>query len=183
VIASLTAKPKYYGEAGWERVPTATNRKEMTLDDFDRKLLSLIRLGHLYMSDLTDTMGVDSKQSGASIDKLDMGGYIVRAGMRGSKFYTFEITEKGIKALPQLSELEQIMAFEGLTPMYAELLSLVKDSPEKQAEFVKKHAIKSMHMAAISSHLTRLGYIKEKGLFKRRLEITEKGTFAVAKYA
>ena len=33
VLASLTGKPKYYGESGWERVPTATNRKDVKLDD------------------------------------------------------------------------------------------------------------------------------------------------------
>lgn len=183
VIASLTAKPKYYGEAGWERIPTDTNRQEIVLDDFDREMLSLIRLGHLHMSDLTDTMGVDSKNSGAAIEKLDMGGYIVRAGMRGSKFYTFSITKKGIKALPTLSGQEQAMAIEGLTPLYTKLLLILKDSPDKQAEFINKNEIKSMHMAAISSHLTRQGYIKEKGLFKRRLAITKKGAAAVAKYA
>jgi SSS family solute:Na+ symporter len=40
-----------------------------------------------------------------------------------------------------------------------------------------------MHMAAISSHLTRQGYIVEKGLFKRKLRITQQGLDAVTKFA
>jgi SSS family solute:Na+ symporter len=40
-----------------------------------------------------------------------------------------------------------------------------------------------MHMAAISSHLTRQGYIVEGALFKRKLRLTEKGMAAAAKYA
>lgn len=183
VLASLTAKPKYYGQAGWERVPTATNRKDVKLDDTDRKILEMIRLGHCYMADLTDALGVDSKTSGASIENLDQGGYIVRAGLSGSKFYTFSITEKGLAALPALSGAEAEMAKEGLNPLYVELLKVVKDNPEKQADFIQKNGIKSMRMSSICSHLTRQGYIIEGGLFKRKLSVTEKGAAAVRKYA
>lgn len=183
VIASLTAPPKYYGEAGWERVPNANNRKNVTLDATDKQVLELIRLGHCYMADLTDAMGVDSKTSGASIEKLDQGGLIVRAGMSGSKFYEFSITEKGAAALPQLSGKEAEMAKECLCPLYVELLKIVKDNPARQAEFLQKNGIKSMKMSSICSHLTRQGYIVEKGLFKRKLAITDKGAAAAGKYA
>ena len=183
VIGSLCGKPKYYGQAGWERVPTATNRKDVTLDATDKQILEMLRVGHCYMSDLTDALGVDSKTSGASIEKLDQGGYLVRAGMTGSKFYTFSITEKGLAALPALTGTEAEMAKDDLNPMYVELLKIVKDHPEKQAEFLKEHEIKSMRMSSICSHLTRQGYIIEGGLFKRKLRVTEKGAAAVAKYA
>ena len=183
VLASLTGKPKYYGQSGWERVPTATNRKDVKLDDTDRKILEMIRLGHCYMADLTDALGVDSKTSGASIENLDQGGYIVRAGLSGSKFYTFSITEKGVAALPALTGAEAEMAKEGLNPLYLGLLKVVMENPENQAEYIQKNGIKSMRMSSICSHLTRQGYIIEGGLFKRKLSVTEKGAAAVRKYA
>ena len=183
VIGSFFGKPKYYGKAGWERVPTASNRIDVTLDDFDKQVLSLIRLGHCYQADITDYMGVDSAKASASVEKLDQGGLIVRAGMTGTKFYTYSITEKGEAALAPLAGAEAEMAKDKLCPLYVELLSIVKNNPEKQAEFVKKHEIASMKMAAISSHLTRQGYIIEGGLFKRKLRITDKGSAAVAKYS
>ena len=74
------------------------------------------------------------------------------------------------------------MIKEGLTPLYVQLLKIVKDTPEKQAEFLQKNGIKSMRMSSISSHLTRHGYIVEGGLFKRKLCITDKGRTAVQKY-
>lgn len=183
IVASLTGKPKYYGEKGWERVPTASNRKDVKLDATDKQVLEMIRLGHCYMADITDALGVDSKTSGAAIENLDQGGYIVRAGMVGSKFYTFSITEKGEAALPALAGAEGEMAKEGLNPLYVELLQIVDRHPEKQAEFLQKNGIKSMRMSSICSHLTRQGYIIEGGLFKRKLRITEKGKAAVQKYA
>ena len=183
IIGSFFGKPKYYGRKGWERVPTATNRIDVKLDDFDKQVLGLIRLGHCYQADITDYMGVDSAKAASSVEKLDQGGLIVRAGMTGTKFYTFSITEKGEAALGVLPGTEAEMAKDYVNPMYVELLSIVKNNPDKQAEFVKKYGIKSMQMAAISSHLTRRGYIVEGGLFKRKLRITDKGAAIVAKYA
>ena len=51
VIASLTAAPKYYGKAGWELVPNDSNREDITLEDQDKKILELLRVGHVYMRD------------------------------------------------------------------------------------------------------------------------------------
>ena len=183
LIASCFGKAKYYGQPGWERVPTATNRKEVTLGDTEKKILELLRVGHCYMADLTDTLGVDSKISGAAIENLDQGGYIVRAGMTGAKFYTFDITDKGNSVLAPLSKTEADMAKDYLTPVYVKLLKVVKDEPESQAKFVAQNGIKSMQMSAICSHLTRRGYVKEGGLFRRKLRITEKGAAILKKYS
>ena len=163
VIASLFGQPKYYGRPGWERVPTASNRKEVKLGELEKQILEMLRIGHCYMSDLTDALGVDSKTSGAAVENLDQGGYLVRAGMSGSKFYTFTITEKGLAALPALSGKEAEMAEEFLNPLYVQLLKVVKENPKQQAEFVQKNGIKSMRMSAICSHLTRRGYVVEGG--------------------
>ena len=183
IIASLLGQPKYYGQAGWERVPTAANRKNVQLNDMDKEILSMLRIGHCYMSDLTDALGVDSKTSGAAVERLDQGGYLVRAGMTGSKFYTFTITEKGAAVLPPLSDREAQMSREYLCPLYVQLMKTVRDNPDRMGEFVQKHGIKSMKMSAICSHLTRRGYVVEGGLFRRKLRLTEKGATAVQKYS
>ena len=56
----LFGQPKYYGRPGWERVPTASNRKEVKLGELEKQILEMLRIGHCYMSDLTDALGVDS---------------------------------------------------------------------------------------------------------------------------
>ena len=183
LVGSFFGKPKYYGEAGWERVPTDSNRKDVSLDEFDTSVLALIRLGHCYQADITDYMGVDSSRAAASVEKLDQGGLIVRAGMTATGFYTFTITEKGAAALAPLEGKDADMASAQLSPMYLDLLAILKSNPEKQADFIKKYTVASMQMAAISSHLTRQGYIVEKGMFKRKLVLTEKGSAAVQKYS
>lgn len=182
IIASLFGKPRYYGESTWERVPNSTNRKDIKLNSIEIQILEMLRIGHCYMADFTDSLGVDSKTSGEAIENLDKGGYIVRAGMSGSKLYTFEITQKGLEQIKPLSDRDAKLVADYLSPLYLELLQIIKNTPDKQAEFVQTNKIKSMRMAAISSHLTRHGYIVEKGLFKRKLVITQKGVQILEKY-
>lgn len=183
LIASHFGKPAYFGEDSWERVPTASNREDVKLEKLDYEVLSLIRLGHLYMADITDYLGLDSKETSASIERLDRGGYIVRAGLSRSALYTFSITKKGEDALEPLGDKELAMAKACLSPMYVELLKAISTSVEAQNDFAKKYAIRSMQMAAISSHLVRQGYILEKGIFQRKLVLTQKGQDAVSQYA
>lgn len=179
IIASLFGKPKYFGESDWELVPNDHNRENITLDATDKEALRLICVGHKYMADITDYMGLDSKVTDTAIEHLDRGGYIQRAGLNMSKLYTFSATDKG-RAVIGLSGNDAKLASVGLTPDYVEFLKLVKTGDaHKQNEWIAAKKIRSMQMAAISSHLTREGYIKEKGLMRRKYEITEKGLAAI----
>lgn len=153
------------------------------LDSVEIELLSLVHTGHRYMSDLTDILGVDSNISVRIIERLVYNGYIIRKGGWGSAYYTFNITDIGIAALPLLCESHEAMRKEYLTPLYLELLLTLKDHPKEQLWYAQTHSLKSMHMSAISSHLARRGYIIEGGLFKRKLRLTELGAKVVNKYS
>lgn len=182
IITALTAPPKYYGASNWNVKSNGKNRKNVKLDELDIKILSMINNGHQYLADITDGLKLDSKTSTASIEKLDQGGYIERAGLRGSKFFTFNITEKGKKALPSLTEVEQKMSNDYLNPKYVSFLEMALKNPDKLGMFTKKHDMSSLQVSSMITHLNRRGYIKEKGMFKRRVEITDKGRQMVDKY-
>lgn len=182
IIAALTASPKYYGVAEWNIKANESNRKNIKLDPFDLKVLEMIRIGHQYLADITDGLKVDSKISNESIERLDQGGYIERAGLVGSKFFTFNITEKGESILPKLNENEERMMKEYLTPKYVDFLEIVLKDPDKAGKFAKDHDMGSLQMSSMISHLARRGYILEKGMFKRKVEITEKGKSIVSQY-
>ncbi|MGI6177313.1 MAG: sodium:solute symporter family transporter [Eubacterium sp.] len=183
VIASFFGKPKYYGESTWERVPTATNRKDIALDDTEKEILRLLSIGHIYMRDYSDYLGLDSKTSGAAVDRLDQGGYLMRESNLGSKMYTFSITDKGKAALPALSEREQKLADAYLTDEYVEMLKAVKQSTQAVRDYTAQKQIPSMRMSAIVTHLAMYGYIVEKGVFRRKLSLTAKGEKAITEFA
>lgn len=182
VITALTAPPKYYGDANWEIKSTEDNRKDVKLENFDLQVLSMVRNGHLYLADISDGLKVDSMISSKSIEKLDQGGYIEREGLIGSKFFTFNITEKGNRALPKLNEEEKKMIEDYLNPKYVEFLEIGVNYPEKIVSFAEKYDMTSLQMSSMISHLTRRGYIVEKGMFKRKIKVTEKGKQMVEKY-
>ena len=183
LIASQMKPPKYYGQANWKFIVSEGNREKVTLNESDIYILELIRIGHKYMADITDALGVDSKTSNSTIEKLDRGGYIQRAGLTGSKFYEFNITEKAKDILQPLNEKEAAMNFDGLNEIYIGLLKTADRAPSNVNQYVKELKWKSLKVSSVTAHLTRQGYIIEKGLFKRKIVVTQKGKEAIKKYA
>lgn len=183
VIASLTGKPKYYGQEGWELVPTEKNREQVVLENNDLEILRLLRIGHHYMRDFSDYLGTDSKHTNESVERLDRGGYIQREGLFGAKMYTFKITDKGLAALNPVSGREKELLDEGLTGQYLNFLKAIKTSAEAVNDFIKKEGLKSMQLAAITAYLTEKGYTLEKGAFKRKMVLTEKGRAVLKKFS
>ena len=183
ILATFSAPPKYFGEPSWEVKPSSSNRIDVSLDEFDYKVLDLIRNGHQYMADITDGLAVDSNVSSTSIDKLDQGGYIERAGLTGSKFFTFSITDKGLAALPELSGVEKDMAEDYINPKYLDFINTALSNPEALANFARNNSMGSLQMSSMISHLTRRGYIDEKGIFKRKVLVTSAGKELAQKYA
>lgn len=182
IIASYLKPSKYYAHSDWHHEVSKGKRVNVSATKIDKEVLGLIRIGHLYMADITDALGVDSTVSNSIIEKLDQGGLIERAGIVGSKFYEFSITDKGLALLAKLSDKEQQLSLISLTPVYVQLLRVAYKSPRKLGVFMKDQGWTSLKISSVMSHLTRQGYIVEKGLFKREVEITSKGIDAVAKF-
>ena len=183
MITNGSKSSKYYAQSDWKIKVNEGKREKVTLDKSDIQVLELIRNGHIYMADITDALGVDSKTSNASIEKLDRGGYIERAGLIGSKFYEFYITEKANSVLSPLSGQELSMNRDGLNASYVGLLKVANEAPQSVNKYVKDQKWKSLKISSVTSHLTRQGYIIEKGLFKRKIVVTQKGREAIKKYA
>ncbi|MGF6905593.1 sodium:solute symporter family protein [Fusobacterium sp. PH5-44] len=174
---------KYYGQDNWEIIPNNNNREKIVLDEFDMNVLSLIRVGHKYMADITDGLKVDSKISTESIEKLDRGGYIRRLGKTGSNFYTFELCERGYEVLPKLNDIANEMEKDYLNNHYLEFLKAINISSKELSAEIKRKNYTSLQVSSIVSHLFRRGYILENGLYKRRLSLTSTGEKIIKKYS
>jgi SSS family solute:Na+ symporter len=183
ILAALSDKPNYFAHPEWQLQVSDYNRKKVSLTEFDQKVLAMINTGHQYMADLCDGLNVSSTVTSLSIEKLDQGGFIERAGLVGSKFYTFTVTEKAKKVLPQLDAESTRMLEDYLSPVYLDFLTIAAENPSVLGNFAKENKLGSLQMSSMISHLARRGYIKEKGLFKRKVEITQSGIQIVKKYA
>lgn len=183
ILVSLVTRPKYYGEMSWNPDPSAGGREEVEITSFDRKVLDVLRFGHESMAEITDALQVDSRVSNASIEKLDRGGYVKRRALWGANFYTFEITDKAMALLPQLSDQQAKMAQDGLKPLYLKVLRLSGTSPEELPQLAREEGLPSLVVASIISHLVRKGYLTEKGIWRRLVVTTAKGKIILKKYA
>lgn len=183
ILVSLVTRPKYYGEMSWNLDPSAGGREEVEITDFDRKVLDVLRFGHESMAEITDALQVDSRVSNASIEKLDRGGYVKRRALWGANFYTFEITDKAMALLPQLSDQQAKMAQDGLKPLYLKVLRLSGTSPEELPQLAREEGLPSLVVTSIISHLVRKGYLTEKGIWRRLVVTTAKGKIILKKYA
>ncbi len=183
VIVALATPANYYSRNGWNRKADKNNREKVKLDDFDLKVLEMIRVGHQYLADINDGLSVDSNVSGLSIEKLDRGGYIERAGLTGSKFFTFTITDKANEVLPVLNDVEAKLLADNLNAKYIKFIEISKSNPEKIGTFAKEYKMSSLQMSSMISHLSRRGYVKETGMFRRLVKLTDKGNSVLQKYS
>ncbi|MCL6610878.1 MAG: sodium:solute symporter family protein [Peptococcaceae bacterium] len=177
VLISLITKPKYYGDPGFK------GQEEVKLNETDLMVLDLIRYGHRYMSEITDALKTDSRISNESVEKLDRGGYIKRLGSWGSAFYTFEITPLGESVLPAVDEGQREMIRDGLKPEYLDVLKAAGQGTEKITRLSGEKGWTSLELSSVISHLVNLGYLKEAGLWRRILLLTDKGRQVMQKYS
>ena len=63
---------------------------------------------------------------------------------------------------------------------YRAAKAVASGDAHQQNKWIEDNGIRSMQMSAISSHLTRAGFIQEKGAFRRQYVITDKGKAAIA---
>ena len=73
-----------------------------------------------------------------------------------------------------------MLAEKRLTPECVEVLEVLASEPEKVNEVFKKYNADGMRIAAISYRLNEEGYVVEKGAFRRKLLITDKGRKVLA---
>lgn len=178
VVVSLLSKPTYYAAKGWERIPNDHNREVVELDDTDRRVLIFLRQGHTTLAEITDALGggADSSVSTPIMEKLDRGGYVIRESLWGKGLYTFSLSEKGkVAADALLSETEQQLADKDLTPVSASVLKALANDPDNAMKVFTDASLDGMQIAALCYRLNEDGYVVEKGTFRRKLEITEKG--------
>jgi len=183
IIGGFFGKPKYFGQSGWTVKASASNREDVRLEKQDYDILLMARVGHCHMADFTDGLGRDAGDVSASIERLDRGGYIERAGLRWDKFYEIHITDKGINALPALSDADQKLCDSKLTSDYLVIMEKISIGMPALNEWAKSVKYPSMKMSATITHLARVGYVDDtKGLSAPKYFLTEKGKKILASF-
>ena len=152
----------------------------------ETKILELVAQGNIFMAELIDITGLGGEVLNHSIEALDQNRYIRRAGFVGGNFWTFSISKKGLEALPEMSELEKEFHELGLWPTDLDTLELFnKHSGVLASQCIYTNIEGSdKQLAAIGSmvKLIRLGYIREFGFVRRKVELSDSGKQLLSKH-
>lgn len=187
VVLSLVTKGKYYSEPSWTLKPSSStgpdSKASMQLTEQDLALLAAVRTRWETMAELIDFFKSDAKVISELIEPLDKHRYLHREGFRGSKFYTFALTEKGESVLSPLSAEERKLARLGLTPEDLTVLQGAAQNPglvnERLAEILR---MDPEDLNPVIGHLCRLGHLSHAGIWRRRISVNRESLELVATY-
>lgn len=182
LIGTFMTKPNYYADKGWSL--SAQNRADanVKLEQMDRQILEYLYSGATTLAEITDLLEVDSFRSSQSVERLDQGGYIQREGLRGAKFYTIHITDKGRAALGTKTQREESLSASGLNEEWLDVLAHCDLDLNEFGAYLTSAGITSLKGAAIISVLTTGGYIRQYGNWRRKIAISDKGHTVLSQF-
>lgn len=170
VIANFFGKSKYDFEI----------QKRSKLTDDEIRVLDIIRKGYNTMSEITDLLDMDSSKSSELVLSLEKAGAIERFSNGGSGFYMFKLTDFG-KTLP--TKIKESEILDGVDEAGIKILEHVRGRSGILAdELSKETGLNSMALATIINSLVRRGYLREGGVWRRTVSITQKGNELISKY-
>jgi hypothetical protein len=179
---------------------TSTEAGGESVSDLHLAILDAINKGYTYVADVLDycgprldeqSRGLDSAAYLREIDNLEDRGYIRREGKRFNAQLKLQLTSRGEEATPTLSGADQSALDEYGVPL--EALSVLKHaidfetaeggSPNisqiQQRDNVNASAYR---YTAQFNRLVDQGLAGEKGIFRYRIQPTDKGRTAVSEY-
>jgi SSS family solute:Na+ symporter len=149
------------------------------LNELELSVLDAVLKGHTHMYELIDLFGLGGVAVNAAVERLDEARYIARDGYAGANFWSFEITEKGLDALPPMSESEKKFFRYGLESSDMALLEILKNNGRCQPGRVIVEAFpdpETQKKAAASVvKMLRRGYLNQDGFVKRYVTVNDKG--------
>lgn len=153
---------------------------DYTPKNLDLQLLDLLRQGYTTMSELMDITALGGETVNHAIEALDENRYIERDGFRGANFWSFNITEKGLAALPAMDETQNALFSLGLWPQDIKTLQMFQSTGAVIAsEYIYDNIPEreqQREAAASMTKLLRKGYLREFGFMRRKVEVNDKGS-------
>lgn len=174
VSAALVAN--FFGKSKYDF--KVQNRPQLTAEE--QKVFEMIKKGYNTMSEITDLLDIDASRASDIVLSLEKAGVIRRMSNRGAGFYMFELTDFGSKLRLATAESE---TFEGLDMNAIKALDHVNRREGILADELSKETnLNPMALNVVINSLVRKGYLKEGGLWRRRVSITQKGKELLSKW-
>lgn len=174
VVGSLLSQPKYFGQREWVRDPGQGPRQDIALTALDKKVLVMLDSGFDQMVELADFFSGETNDINVineSVERLDQGGYLIRASLRGAGFYSFQLTEKGKEEV--CKEGKSVSPQDEVSPQGLEILRAIQK--KELAAYAKYAGLSSSALSAWFSVLERKGFVKQVGFMRRHVVLSQAG--------
>ncbi|NSW83585.1 MAG: hypothetical protein HPY90_10005 [Syntrophothermus sp.] len=150
-----------------------------SLNAEEKQVLKLIASGHDTLCNVVDYMGWIVPEAVIVIDRLEMEGYIRRAGSFGSEYLRFVLTEKGYQVIEELPETEKEFIYKyGLSKEDVDILKAASELGRAQSDnehLTAKTGYSGMQVVASIENLEKKGYLRQFGWVRRRVAVTPQG--------
>jgi SSS family solute:Na+ symporter len=178
-VVSIFTRPKYFGELNWKVKPSETELLQPIpagIGEPEREVMKAIRRGYVTLADIVDLFSDKaSSEVNDIVERCDVNRLIAREALYGLGLFTFSLTDKGVKFLEPLSSEDEKLQTKGLDTMSIEMLRIADRDPKNYVDDFIKDGKTILGAQAVANRLVKLGYVKNKGIFQREIQITEKG--------
>lgn len=179
ILVSLATKPKYYGQSNWTPTSYIKNTEETDLSQLELSILKATKIGANRFADFIDSLQLDGVPVNKIVESLEQNGYIYRQGSTGANFYCFSLTDKGIRAVEKRSEESEKHLMElGLNFPVVKVLKALKAEPVPVTteQLALRVGYNSLEVVPILSAISRRGLIKDSGILRKRVALSQAGT-------
>jgi DNA-binding MarR family transcriptional regulator len=152
--------------------------EEETVEGKYEELLKFVQSGRNRTDELADGLGLSGVETEYLIREGEKNGDVVRDGYTGKKLYTIRITSQGESKLPEISETDAKLAEYNLTELDYKVLKIIADvGPCTIQPILKEFSIDipPIKVIPVLNHLVRENYCESSGLWRRYVEITDRG--------
>lgn len=176
VVISLVTKPKYYAITKQSTPAAKTYLAHRELQPKEIGILNVIAIGANRLSDFIDATQLDGQLANAYVETLEQEGYISREGSYGAKFYTFMLTDLGLKKLYETMPDQKEILEQGMDNWGIQVLQIASMQDKLVSEeFARSLGVAPLDIVPVLTGLYQQGYLADSGIFRRRLHITPKG--------
>jgi SSS family solute:Na+ symporter len=183
VIGTMVTLPVIIGLSLWTRTKerlSVTPVAQLSVQADHRCVLDLMRQGYTTMVELSDFLAMDSAQSGRLVADLERAGLLQRRSSRGPDFFTFTLTPAGEKLARETTSAEPTSASQGLDSLSLQILAHVAETRSTLQELSRATGASAATLGVIVNRLDRLGYLRDGGLWQRKIGLSEKGRTILA---
>lgn len=175
VIVSLLSTPEYYVNQKQGSVSS------ISLTPEEKKVMTFIHYGYNTMAEISDMLGVDSSVSNRIIEQLDQRKLIYREKYTGPGFYTFHNSaDVAVESFLESAKtpLDEVQ----LTLEDYAFLEKMAEGETALNQYVLQQNLDSLKASTILAKLIKQGYLKESGLWRRKVSLSDSGRAIVSKY-